>query len=73
MFDEAAVENAYRRGFYQGVSACSDAMDEGFDELEISEWLHRLLEWRHQEHGGKKVFPEWLAQDAEPFQESLDG
>lgn len=44
----AAEEQAYRRGFYQGVYAAWDAIERGATDEQMRTWLYtKLHEWRY--------------------------
>jgi len=40
------VENAYRRGFDQGVYFALKAMEDGATPAQLAEWKGRIGEWR---------------------------
>ncbi len=56
-----AIEQAYRRGFHQGVFAAIDAIEDGFSVRQLHAWNKRLHKWRLKRHGGKWESPEWLS------------
>ena len=59
------AETSYRRGFYQGVYAAIEALQEGFSAEQMEAWQRRLWDWRNQDHRGRIEFPEWLARSEE--------
>lgn len=52
--DKLLIENAYRRGFYQGWFLCIDAINKGAPTNKLEKFLYgALFRWRYSRHGGK--------------------
>lgn len=56
-------EQSFRRGFSQGVYAMFEAVRDGFSLDDLEAYWRRVYEWRCEEHGGKIIYPEWLARN----------
>jgi hypothetical protein len=63
--EKVMIENAYRRGFFQGFCSCFEAAQEGFRWQAMERFLYeRLFKWRYSRHGGKFQQPPWIAREA---------
>lgn len=62
--EKLMIENAYRRGFFQGFCSCFEAVYDGFRWPVLERFLYgRLHKWRYSRHGGKFQEPPWIARE----------
>jgi hypothetical protein len=56
--EKLLVENAYRRGFFQGWYQCLETMKDAASECTLERFLYGpLYRWRYSKHGGKLTIP----------------
>lgn len=56
--DNAGIESAYRRGYFQGYFRALDAMDHGWSWTACEKFLYGLLyKWRFCKHRGQFTEP----------------